>query len=304
MGQAGNPRLSTTFVTFAIGDRRIVHCQANFAALSILAHSEAAASRIVIVTDRPEHYRWLGDRISVIPVDDGTITEWRRPHGYFWRVKLRVMQVANERAPGNLVYLDADVVCRRPLPDFFAALDAGVPFMHKPEYALGSKGGNGRELWRQTSSRRFGPFTVEADNRMWNAGLVALPAAISRAWLADALECLDAMCGAGVDSAFIEQFSLSRSLDRDGRLRPAEGWFIHYWGNKTAWNALLARFLADAQTQQLSFDEACERFRALPLDLPVIDARSRGERLMLSLRKRLFPRDARVASRIAQELER
>lgn len=296
--------MDNTFVSFVIGDRRVVHCQANFLTLSLLAHGDASpAVRICVVTDRPEYYRWLREHITVIAVDERSVADWQKPHGYFWRVKLRVMQLAGERCPGNLVYTDADVMCCGRLPEFLAALDAGTPFMHEFEYRLGHKTGKGRRLFRQVAGGRFGPFRVDADNRMWNAGVVALPSAVSRAWLADALECLDSMCAAGIDSPFMEQFALSRSLDRDGLLRPAGQWFHHYWRHKTPWNALIARFLADIQLQQLSVDEACEKLRGLSLGhLHAAQRRSRPERILNSLRKRFFPRDERIARLVSHEL--
>ncbi len=289
--------MTTNFVTFDIGNRQSVHRQVNFAAISILAQA-AGDDRpgIFIVTDQPQYYRWIRQHVRIVEIDAPTLTAWRAPHGYFWRIKIRAIQHVARLAPGNLVYLDGDVACNAGLADFCAALDAGKAFMHRLEYELGSRGGSGRELRLQAVGRTFGRFPVTAQSRMWNAGIAALPAERAESWLADALECLDALCAAGVESAFLEQFSLSQSLDRDRQLQAAEPWFIHYWGNKESWNARVACFLADVQLRQLSIDEACESFRALPSDLPANNPRSRAERIRRSLRKRL---GGRLASREA-----
>jgi hypothetical protein len=282
-----------------------VHRQANFAALSVLAQATGReAPAMFVVTDRPEYYRWLREHLTVIEVGPETLDEWRAPHGYFWRIKLKVMQRVNDLSHGNLVYLDSDVACSASLGDFFDALDAGAAFMHVPEYSIGSRNGKGRALWRQTANRGFGPFTVQARNRMWNAGLVALPAAVSRQWLADALACLDAMGEAKIASPFLEQFSLSMSLDRHGDLRPADRWFIHYWGNKPPWNALIARFLADVHLRQVPVADACASLRLLPLDIPPIVRRNRLERLINSVTKRISPRSESVLAQVSRELTR
>jgi len=295
--------VNSSFVTFAVGNRRSLHRQANFAVISLLARSGPADdSTIFIVTDQPECYRWLVPHVTVIAVDAATLKDWRGPHDYFWRIKLKVMQRANEVSPGHLIYLDSDVVCRPGLAEFFSALDEGTPFMHKNEYALGLKGGGGRELCRQVAGRRFGKFSISADSRMWNAGVVALPAAVSRSWIADALECLDAMCAAGVRSNVTEQFSLSASLSRDGRLQAADPWFIHYWSNKLPWNGLVSAFLADVHLQQLPMADVCERFRNLPLDLPLERRRSRLERVVNSVRKRVTPRDHGMLGQLGRVL--
>lgn len=295
--------MRNTFVTFAIGDRQFVHRQVNFAVVSLLARAgDADAPAIFVLTDRPEYYRWLRDHLTIVEADPQTLREWRGPYDYFFRIKLRVMQHVAELSPGNLVYLDSDVVCRAALDEFYAGIDAGTPFMHQLEYAMGQKGGKGRTLWKQTAGRKFGPLAAGPGSGMWNSGVVALPAAVSRPWLADALECIDAMCAARIEIAVLEQFSLGLSLDRDRTLQPADRWFIHYWGNKTAWNALIARFLADVQLQQLPIAEVCERFRALPLDIPTIVRRSRAERLLNSLQKRIAPRDQSVLAQLSKEL--
>jgi hypothetical protein len=110
------------------------------------------------------------------------------------------------------------------------------------------------------------------------------------------------MCEAGIDSSLLEQLSLSLSLDADGRLGSAEDWFIHYWGNKTAWNALIARFLADVCVERMPAAEACARYRELGLHLPPMIKRKRAERWVRSLTKRLAPRDHSVVAQLTAQL--
>jgi len=295
--------MNNNFVTFAIGDRRSVHRQANFAALSILARSpEGTPPSIHIVTDEPGQYRWLEGRVTVVPVDNATLVEWTGPHKFFWRIKLRAMQHVIAQSPGNLIYVDSDVVCRAALQPLFDALDAGASFMHKLEYSLHAKGGRAGKLWKTGSGKRFGRFEIDEGSRMWNAGVVALPGNLAGSRLTDALECTDAMSAAGLGGLLLEQFSLSLSLDRNADLRAAEPWFVHYWGNKTAWNALIAGFLSDALVRQVSVEEVCAQLCQLELTLPEVIRRTRFERLNNSVRKALFPRDERVVTQLTSEL--
>jgi hypothetical protein len=137
---------------------------------------------------------------------------------------------------------------------------------------------------------------------MWNAGVVALPGGIAGARVADALACTDAMSAAGLGGLLLEQLSLSLSLDRDGDLRAAAPWFVHYWGNKTAWNALIARFLSDALVMHMPVAEVCEQIRGLDLTLPPIIRRGRLERLGNSARKTIFRRDDSIVAQLTAEL--
>jgi hypothetical protein len=295
--------MNNNFVTFAIGERRSVHRQANFAVLSILARSpEAAPPAIHIVTDDPSHYRWLERHVTIVPVDSRILAEWTGPHRFFWRIKLCAMQHVMASSAGNLIYVDSDIVCRTALRSLFEALEAGAAFMHKLEYSLHAKGGRAGKLWKKGGGKRFGRFEIDEGSRMWNAGVVALPGNLAGPRVADALECTDAMSAAGIGGLLIEQFSLSQSLDRNGDLRAAEPWFIHYWGNKTPWNALIAGFLSDALVRGMSVEEICAQLRELELTLPEAIPRTRLERFNNSVRKVLFPRDERVVSQLTSEL--
>lgn len=295
--------MSRTFVLFAVGDSSNTHRQANFAILSLYAHGLGATdAAIVVVTDRPQWYSWLGDRIHVSEVDDAILTEWKGAAQHFFRIKIKAMDHAAERFPGDLIYLDADVVCSAPLDSFFGRLLDGTSFMHEQEYFLRDKRGKKREVWAQAGGRTFGRLEVTPEACMWNAGVVAMPHAASRQLLAEALECMDAMSAAGMTASTLEQFSLSLALQRYGRLAPAREWFVHYWGNKAPWNALIAAFFARVALQELSFEEACRAFSGLDLNLPVTLPRGPGERFMNSVRKRLFPRDQELADAIRKNL--
>ncbi len=296
-------RMNNNFVTFAIGDRRSVHRQANFAALSILARSpEGRPPSIHIVTDEPGHYRWLERRVTIVPVGSATLTEWIGPHKFFWRIKLCAMQYVIVQSPGNLIYVDSDVVCRAPLQPLFDALAAGATFMHKLEYSLHAKGGRAGKLWKKGRGKQFGRFEIDERSRMWNAGVVALPGELAQSRVTDALECTDAMSAAGIGGLLLEQCSLSLSLDRNADLLAAEPWFIHYWGNKTAWNALIAGFLSDALVRHVSIEDVCAQLRELELALPEVIRRTRFERFNNSVRKALFARDERVVTQLTSEL--
>jgi len=295
--------MSRSFVMFTVGDRAGVHRQANFAALSLLANPDwAKGDSIVIITDQPDWYRWLEDRVTTVRVDDAILDDWKGPAKHFFRIKIRAMQQALELRPGDLIYIDADIVCHRPLSGLFDVLRDGGCLMHEFEYLLSTKGGNAGGIWAQARGKRFGSLTLDSDVAMWNAGVVAMPGAVAERLLTEALECMDAMSASGLTSSHLEQLSLSMALAREGELRPASEWLLHYWGNKAPWNALIAAFLARVVMQQMTFEEACAAFREVDLSLPLRIPRSKGERFMNSLRKRFFPRDHEVAAAVERNL--
>ncbi len=89
----------------------------------------------------------------------------------------------------------------------------------------------------------------------------------------------DALGAAGMRHHVTEQLVEGVVLGRTGRLRPAEQWFVHYWGNKPGYDPEIARRLADAFIEGLSVKEAAARYRETPIDLPAEVRPTRRQKL-------------------------
>ena len=90
---------------------------------------------------------------------------------------------------------------------------------------------------------------------MWNSGVLAVPSA-DRGLLDEALALYDTLGAAGLRHFATEQLVEGVVLGRTGRLKPAEDWFVHYWGNKPGYDAEIARRLADAFIEGMLVKEA------------------------------------------------
>ena len=198
-------------------------------------------------------------------------------------------QHITESQSGNLIYIDSDLVCTGSLIGFLERLDGGEQFMDGPNPLLHRKSGSGRRMWRETRGKTYGKFTVNQQTQMWNSGVVAISGKHSKAYLADALECMDDLCAKAVSGVYLEQFGLSLSLSRTDNLSLSSDWFMHYWGsNKEAWNALASVFLAEIHVKAMSVEQACEHFRALQPSLPLHIKKSRVQKYLDSIKKRFF----------------
>ena len=113
---------------------------------------------------------------------------------------------------------------------------------------------------------------------MWNSGVLALAAA-DRGLLDEALALYDALGSAGVRHFATEQLVAGVVLGRTGRLKPAEEWFAHYWGNKRGYDAEIACRLADAFIEGMSVKDAAVRYRDRPIELPVESRPGKLEKL-------------------------
>lgn len=250
----------TRYVTFAYGDAPAIYRQSLMLLVSLAAFAPEP-SEIVVVTDHPERFVWFGTRIEIEYLDAARLEEWRGPNPFSMRHKLELARASIVPGRQEIVLLDADVLARRPLGPFVERLRAGDLFMHKREYILSEtrRVGN-KKLWRELEARGF-----RDDDGMWNSGVLAMPSG-DRNLLDASLEMYDALGADGVRHFATEQLVEGIVLGRTGRLKPAEDWFIHYWGNKGGYDAELSRFLADAFIDGLSVKEAAARYRANPID--------------------------------------
>jgi hypothetical protein len=265
------------YVTLAYGDAPGVYRQSLMLLVSLVAHAPDPYE-VIVATDRPERYVWFGTRIEIEYVDPTLLEAWKGSDPFSMRQKLALLRSAWPDQ-GYIVLLDADVLVRRSLTPFVTALGEGRLFMHKREYQFGRtrRVGN-RRLWHSLRGRTFGTWTITADDAMWNSGLIGLGAR-DRSLIDEAMQLYDAMGAAGVRHFATEQLVEGVVLGRTGRLEPAEAWFAHYWGNRSAYDAEIARRLADAFVEGLSVKEAAARYRERPIDLPVEVRRTRTEKL-------------------------
>jgi hypothetical protein len=273
----------TRYVTLAYGDAPGVYRQSLMLLVSLVAYAPEPFE-LVVATDRPECYVWFGTRVEIEFLDAARLESWRGPEAFSMRQKLELLRAAAVPSKGAVVLLDADVLAVKPLNAFVERLRAGELFMHRHEYVLSrSRRSGNRKLWAslQTLSAvagAVGEGGFRDDDSMWNSGVLAIPPA-DRGLLDEALALYDTLGAAGIRHFATEQLVEGVVLGRTGRLKPAEEWFAHYWGNKPGYDAEIARHLADAFIEGLSVKEAAARYQATPIDLPVEVRQTRRQKL-------------------------
>jgi len=252
----------TRYISLAYGEAPAIYRQSLMLLVSLVAYAPEP-SEIVIVTDHPERFVWFGTKIEIEYLDAARLQTWRGENPFSMRHKLELARGSIVSGRQEIVLLDADVLVRRPLAPFVERLRAGDLFMHKREYVLSEtrRVGN-KKLWSELKKRGF-----RDDDGMWNSGVLAIPSG-DRELLDAALKMYDELSADGVRHFATEQLVVGVVLGRTGRLKPAEDWFIHYWGNKSGYDAEISRFLADAFIDGLSVKDAAARYRDDPIDLP------------------------------------
>src|SRR3954465_15289836 len=115
------------YVTLAYGNAPGLYRQSLMLLLSLVTHAPEPYE-LVVATDRPECYVWFGTRVEIEYLDAARLAAWRGPRPFSMRQKLELIRSAAATSDGPVVLLDADVVARRPLDPFVAALRAGDLF--------------------------------------------------------------------------------------------------------------------------------------------------------------------------------
>lgn len=263
------------FLVFGEGEEHYV--QVHAAVLSVLAWADAG-DELVIATTQPARVRWLTGhpRIRAAAIAAETLREWRGPHDFFWRAKIRCIQ-EHHRDGEALVYLDSDTYARQPLADLAAALRQGAVAMHCPEQVLAqARGAGDRQLWRQLAGREVAGCQVDAQVRMWNAGVVGVGPS-GAALLDQAVRACDALCARSGVHALHEQLALSLVLGATGRLVAAAPWIDHYWGNKRGHLPVVALRLARVLGEGMDVETAARWWREAPIALPLYVKRRRWQ---------------------------
>jgi hypothetical protein len=273
----------TRYATLAYGQSASVYRQSHMLLVSLVAHAPEPYE-LVVATDRPECYVWFGTRVEIEYLDRQRIEAWRGPDPFSMRAKLELLR-AVWPATGAIALLDADVLVAGDLAPFAGQLHAGAIFMHRKEYVLReSRRAGNRRLWSRLRSTPLS-VPVTAQDAMWNSGVVALPAA-DRPAVEQALALYDECGAAGIRHFATEQLVESLVLSRTGRLRAADEWFVHYWGNKEGHDAEIAKRLSDAFIEGMSVKEAAQAYRANPIELPAEVRPTRSTKLRRWLARR------------------
>lgn len=244
------------------------------------------------MTDAPDFYRHLAGYVTVLPIDEATLRDWKGEFDFFWRIKIKALEHVAQHFPGQpILYLDSDTFLHGSFAELQQALAQGTAFMHEPEGRLSELGSKTEKLmWRQTQGRTFGGVRLTAQHTMWNAGAVGIPAQRGPEAIALALHVCDDLSRQQVTPRLIEQFALSVALQETFPLHAARPYIGHYWSNKPEWNEGIGAFLLASHLQGRTVEEdvaalAAFDWRAIPVRKMLKNTRWRLHHLV----DKLFP---------------
>jgi hypothetical protein len=263
--------MRTRFGVLAYGPRGGLHREAAMALLTIQAHAPPG-SEIVLMTDRPGHYRWFANSITIDPLTPAIVRSWRGPFDDQFRPSLEALRRLAEDGAADVVLADTDTMARGDLAPLAGRLAAGAVFMHHREYDLGAPPRKGdRSLAHEIVGHSWAGITPGPTCSMWNAGIVA--SSRRHAGIFDrTLAVFDAIRPATRYFA-VDQLACSIVLSACAPIEPAAPWFDHYWGNRPWFARASEKFLSRALLETLTPAAAADRLRSEPI-VGALDARA------------------------------
>lgn len=237
--------------------------QVYFSMYTAFAHKNTA-DRIIVLAEDPSLFRSFQDKIEIVPINQELIKEWEGEYQFFWRVKIKALQLVAEKYPSDsILYLDGDTFFYNSLDSLRDGMKVGQNYMHVEEGKISLLSSKTEKLmWKQMKGKSYFNTKIDSNSTMWNAGLIGISPE-HFACLDLTLGINDEMCADGVTRRLIEQFAFSLGLNRFSALKPADDIVGHYWGNKAEWNQIISHFLKEIFMKNLSLDEIIDQIRQI-----------------------------------------
>lgn len=245
--------------------------------LSFFPYLEKSDS-IEIITTKPDYYKKLqtasdngGRQVHVFSVSDETIEEWQGKHHFFWRAKIKAIEMIINLYPNDdIMYLDGDTFLFGSLLYFKQELSKGSSFMHLDEGHPRNMMTKAKRMWNSVKGRQYGGITIGHQHNMWNAGVVTLSGVDASKTVSLALSICDDMLEEQVERVVVEQYSLSIALYETTKLCPAFPYIAHYWGNKEEWISKASMILSKAYMQDYNIGELLKEVDVFSHSIPHI----------------------------------
>ncbi len=284
-----------TIMYLTFGEKTEYHVQAFLSMLSFRAQM-SDGDRLVMVTTAPQMYGFAQSWAEIIAITDEQVELWKGPHRFFWRAKIKAIEmVGNRYGDDDLLYLDCDTVLRGNICWLKEQLQQGHGLMDTNDGHPSRMKTKTLRMWKTVKGRTYGGITLDSRHNMFCAGVVGIPHARRQETVATALALCDGMLADGAERIVIEQYALSVALFEKTSLMEAKDCIAHYWAAKDEWMAAAQELMCRVLLTGASEEETIRLFKRWPwAQLPVYVHKSSTARRLRKLIARWWPdRDKR-----------
>ncbi len=269
------PKPKNTIIFLVIGNREDYYYQACFSLLSfLLKHPDC---QYLLITDHASYFNRFksNQNIKIHSVDPETLKSWYGVHQYFFRSKIKTMQLAHEFFPSsNLILVDSDTVLVNSFQKHLDLLSESQSCVfHCSEGPMHKRRGKTSKLiWGHLQNKTYQNILVPDDYCLMNSGALGFPNKGIKDTLESVLAINDILLDEKMPGFTHEQIAFNiAALGKCSSLETCEKDLLHYWGNKPEWLDSIKGFLAKCHLSQTDpLDEIAKVIPTYVSKLPVV----------------------------------
>ena len=237
----------SNLVFFAMGE--MYNRQCLFAILSLInvyGGEVPDSINIYIYTNQPKFFSVLDSRIRInfIHIDRDIINKWLNGEEYFYVTKIVLVKKFLSDHPGNMIFVDTDVIFKRKIESTFLKVAQGKYVLHLKETELSLP--ENRHFLDSFQGKKFTlksgrTISIDGSDEMWNSGLIG----VSSDYIAVVEDVLD-LCKQLIphsSSKVLEQLSFGLVFQDAGELVPDRLKLVHYWWKKKSFNPVINKVI-------------------------------------------------------------
>lgn len=278
-------------IVYLVFGQDISYYQQVFFSIYTALINKSESDRIIVVAETPSFFRQIEHLITIIPLDEKRVEEWKGDYGYFWRLKIKTLEhIAKEYPKNDILYLDGDTYIYKPLYLLKKELDKGFNIMHVNEGSLPTlKTKSEKKMWNSLRNRKFAGVLVNENTCMWNSGVIGISSQ-HFATIDLALQVCDAMCMDQIPYFTKEQLAFGIAGSQITTIQHSDHVVGHYWGNKDEWNEVISEWMKKSLMNSYSIEEMKEEVKKIPFaKIPYCYKHSNTYKRLSNRLKNMFP---------------
>jgi hypothetical protein len=240
--------------------------QASYAAYSALAYQGALNLSVHVYSDAPAAFEPLEHAITVHPVSERQVSEWKGPGDYPYRMKIAALaEMTKDYADSPVLFVDSDTFFFGSAEKVLARVGNGRAVLHRNEYpVLTHPTGQLEKFRRRMGKFRFRGSPVDLDADMWNSGAIGLHP--SQFHLLNTILAFIDTISPKYKKQLVEQYAVSYFLQKNAAIQACDDCVVHYWNQKPEYQAAIEPRLA--KWKKLPLATVLEELRSNPIVLP------------------------------------
>ena len=121
-------------IVYLVFGNNLEHYQQIYFSIFTAMARKKENDRIVVIAEDPSLFNFFEESVEIIEINKEIIKRWEGQYQFFWRVKIKALQLIAEKYPSeSVLYLDGDTFFYQDLDTVREGMNNGQNFMHLEE---------------------------------------------------------------------------------------------------------------------------------------------------------------------------